>query len=240
MREIYYNNGIKGFYRGYKPAMLRASLNNALSATFYKRIRSSVFGCETRDCPLYVKCCTGFITGSCTQILAAPTDLLKVRLQADSMRPIPRYDGLLDAIIKIYNKHGFCAFYRGLLPSIGRAGFSVAATFGTYDHCKAYMLRTMKWEDNIKTHAVSSAFSGLVATFVSCPFDVVKTRYQSQSITNPLYKSPSQCFGTITKQEGISVLYRGFGPMYFRLAPWQLSFFIVFEFLSKHLIGESF
>jgi len=157
--------------------------------------------------------------------LAAPTDLLKVRLQADSLRPVPRYNGLLDAIKKIYSNHGFRAFYRGLGPSIARAGFSVAATFGTYDHTKAYILRVMKWQDNIKTHIASSSLSGLIATLVSCPFDVIKTRYQSQSISNPLYKSPRQCFGTITKQEGLSVLYRGFGPMYFRLAPWQVSFF---------------
>ena len=77
MKSIYANNGIRGFYKGWKPAILRASLNNALSASFYKPVRK-LFGSDTRDCPLYVKLASGFTTGSTTQILAAPTDLLKV------------------------------------------------------------------------------------------------------------------------------------------------------------------
>ena len=79
VKEIYSNHGLRGFYRGYKPAILRASLNNALSATIYKPVRKNL-GFDHRDCPLYIKLTSGFLTGSCTQIIAAPTDLLKVRL----------------------------------------------------------------------------------------------------------------------------------------------------------------
>ena len=79
MKSIYNNSGIRGFYKGWKPALLRASLNNALSASFYKPVRK-LFGADTRDCPLYIKLASGFTTGSTTQILAAPTDLLKVLL----------------------------------------------------------------------------------------------------------------------------------------------------------------
>lgn len=78
MYEIYSHHGIRGYYRGYKPAVLRASLNNALSATIYKPIRK-MLGADNRNCPLHIKLAAGIITGSSTQILACPTDLLKVK-----------------------------------------------------------------------------------------------------------------------------------------------------------------
>lgn len=79
IKEIYKYHSIKGFYRGCCPAVLRASLNNALSASLYKPTRK-LFGYETRDTPLHIKIAAGLLTGSFTQILAAPTDLLKVNI----------------------------------------------------------------------------------------------------------------------------------------------------------------
>ena len=112
---------------------------------------------------------------------------LKVRLQADNARPKPRYRGVFDAAISIYRRHGAGAFWKGLGPSMGRAGVAVASTFGTYDHVKSILLKN-QFKDNFKTHTLSSLMAGFVATLVACPFDVVKTRYQSQSMTRPLYK----------------------------------------------------
>ena len=76
MYEIYSHHGIRGYYRGYKPAVLRASLNNALSATIYKPVRHFL-GFDDRNCPLYIKLASESLPAS-TQILASPTDLLKV------------------------------------------------------------------------------------------------------------------------------------------------------------------
>eukprot|EP00483_Globobulimina_turgida_P006254 UN06264 len=177
--EIYSKHGMRGYYRGYKPAILRASLNNALSATIYKPIRQCLAGSDNRDCPLYIKIVSGIITGCSTQLLAAPTDLLKVRMQADATRDNPRYNGFTDAIRQIYSKYGWKAFWKGLGPSACRAGFSVAATLGTYDHSKAFLLRHDLCKSkgisdkDIRLHVMCSVTSGFFATLFACPFDVV-------------------------------------------------------------------
>eukprot|EP01083_Nonionella_stella_P217900 781892_1 len=220
--RIYQKQGFIGFYRGYKPAVLRASLNNALSATIYKPVRK-LLGYEHRDCPLHIKLIAGIITGSCTQIIAAPTDLLKVRMQADATRDTPRYRSLSHAIRHIYKQHGILAFWKGLVPSMGRAGFSVAATLGTYDHCKSFVLKHPQSalyginDKDIRLHVLCSVCSGFFATLLACPFDVIKTRYQAQSFRNPLYESPKHCLSTIVREEGTVVLFKGWLPMYARL-----------------------
>eukprot|EP01084_Bolivina_argentea_P019180 35667_1 len=243
--EIYSNHGFGGYYRGYKPALLRASLNSALSATLYKPVRKYL-GYNNRDCPLYIKLTAGVITGSSTQILAAPADLLKVRMQADTKRLQPLYHGFGDAIKSIYTKYGLFAFWKGLGPSMCRAGFSTAATLGTYDHCKSFVLN-IYWfqtkgiyEKDIRLHFLCSICSSFCTTLVGCPFDVIKTRYQSQSFNSPIYKSSRHCLTMIVKQEGITVLFKGFVPMYALSGPWQISFFVMFEFLHKQILGDSF
>ena len=167
-------------------------------------------------------------------------------MQADATRYNPRYEGFFDAINKIYLKYGWTAFYRGIGPSMLRAGFSVAATLGTYDHCKSIILAN-KWslqhgitEKDVRLHFICSLCSGFLATLLAVPFDVVKTRYQSQSFGQPMYLSARHCLSHIVEKEGIKVLFKGFVPMYARLGPWQITFFIVFEFLHKEILGESF
>lgn len=191
-------------------------------------------------------------------------------MQADAARSTPRYKGFGDAVRTIYHESGWKAFYRGLGPSMGRAGFSVAATLGTYDHCK-YLLLRQTWthkqgidSKDFRLHVLCSLCSGFFATLLACPFDVVKTRYQSQSFINPLYSSGTMCLKQIVKNDGITVLFRGFAPMYaryatsslaydcckidkmhcgslsLRLGPWQITFFVTFEWLHKRILNGSF
>ncbi len=122
----------------------------------------------------------------------------------------------------------------------------IAATLGTYDHCKAFLLghelcRVRDISDtDVRLHVMCSVLSGFLATLFACPFDVVKTRYQSQSLSSPIYETARQCLVTIVRNESVLVLFKGFIPMYARLGPWQISFFIMFEFLHKEILGESF
>lgn len=41
------------------------------------------------------------------------------------------------------------------------------------------------------------------------PFDIVKTRLQTQSTTNPIYSGAGDCFKRIIKNEGPLTLYKG-------------------------------
>lgn len=41
------------------------------------------------------------------------------------------------------------------------------------------------------------------------PFDIVKTRLQTQSTSNPVYSGAGDCFKRILKYEGISAFYKG-------------------------------
>ena len=70
-----------------------------------------------------------------------------------------------------------------------------------------------------------------VASVVSCPVDVIKTRMMNQQ--NAMYKSSLDCLVKSVKAEGVLALYKGFLPTWTRLGPWQFTFWVTYEQLRK-------
>jgi len=89
----------------------------------------------------------------------------------------------------------------------------------------------------------ATMFASFVATTVSNPFDVVKSRVQNMPKALPgqeqMYKGMVDCFVKSVKGEGPMVLYRGFTPAFLKLAPYTTISLILTEQLSKQLLGKS-
>lgn len=56
---------------------------------------------------------------------------------------------------------------------------------------------------------IAGSLAGLVARAISAPLDVVKIRFQLQSLTAPRYISILDAFRTIYRDEGIFSLWKG-------------------------------
>ena len=61
--------------------------------------------------PMWKKLVAGTLAGAISSALCSPTDLLKVRLQADKAGT--RYKGLADAFLSIVKQEGVLGLYRG-------------------------------------------------------------------------------------------------------------------------------
>lgn len=77
----------------------------------------------------------------------------------------------------------------------------------TYDLIKEQILRHGLMTDNFPCHVLSGFGAGFVATVVSSPVDVVKTRYMSAGVGE--YSSVIQCASTLVKENGLGALYKG-------------------------------
>lgn len=60
---------------------------------------------------------------------------------------------------------------------------------------------------------LSGGCAGAIAWFIMYPLDFVKTRIQSDSLSNPIYKGVKHCFQSEVNAKGISVIYTGFQIM---------------------------
>ena len=77
----------------------------------------------------------------------------------------------------------------------------------------------MGFEDGIGLHFVSAFGAGLSMATIGTPLDIVRTRLMNQPAEEKLYNGFLDCFRKIVKTEGPMGLYKGFFPIWGRIAP---------------------
>ena len=110
------------------------------------------------------------------------------------------------------------------------------------DVFKSLLLQTDHFKDNLTTHFTASLGAGAVATTLTQPFDVLKTRAMNSKPGE--FKSPLHLIMHTAKQ-GPLTFYKGYVPAFIRLGPHTILTFIFFEQLrlrfgwlpSKQLIS---
>lgn len=170
------------------------------------------------------------------QVVASPADLVKVRMQADgrmvSKGLQPRYSGSFDAFKKIIQTEGVGGLWKGVFPNVQRAFLVNMGELACYDHAKHFVIQNQIAGDNIFAHTLASIMSGLSATALSCPADVVKTRMMNQATGREdkiMYINSYDCLVKTVRSEGLRALWKGFFPTWARLGPWQFVFWVSYE-----------
>jgi solute carrier family 25 uncoupling protein 8/9 len=236
--------GPSALFKGLPPALVRQSTYGSLRYGLYGPIKGSLGIKPGEPVPLWKKIVAGGAAGGIASAVANPTDLIKVRLQTDGMlkdaegKLLPKkYTGMVDALTKTVGEEGVLALWTGVGPTVGRAVALAAAELATYDEAKGVIKKSGIFGDGIGL-VISSAFvSGFVATGVSSPFDVVKSRVMGQPLnpdgTGKLYGGMVDCFVKSSQSEGMMSLYNGFWPNFGRVVPRVTIVFIVMEQLKS-------
>lgn len=144
----------------------------------------------------------------------------------------PRYTGMFDALNKIIRIEGFLGLWKGVSANVQRAFLVNMGELACYDHAKRFIIENRICNDDIFAHTLSSIVSGLSATALSCPADVVKTRMMNQASgkKNEIkYKNSYDCLVKTVRIEGLRALWKGFLPTWARLGPWQFVFWVSYE-----------
>lgn len=120
--------------------------------------------------------------------------------------------------------------WTGVVPSMQRAFVVNAAELASYDYIKGFFLHKALLEDGILCHFVSSMITGLIASVCASPVDVTKTRLMNQKHGKErVFSGMIDCIIKTSKNEGILALYKGFIPLWMRIGPWCVAFFISYE-----------
>jgi len=218
--ETWKSVGVMGFYPAIVPAVLRHWVYTTLRVGLYERFR-------TDQASFWQKVAAGLAAGGIAQAIASPTDLVKVRMQTNTLTGTKQYTGVRDVIRKVYAKDGFIGFYQGWKPNVIRAMTVNMGELVAYDAGKQWLLKYMK--DTTPCHILASIHSGFWATFCSTPADVLKSRLMASGGGGSMYA----CLLETVKKEGALAMWKGFLPNWTRLAPWQLIFWVSYEFCRK-------
>ncbi|KAL7082070.1 hypothetical protein ACP275_14G077500 [Erythranthe tilingii] len=225
--------GLFALWKGIVPGLHRQCLYGGLRIGLYGPVKAFLVGSSyTADVSLFTKILAALLTGAVAIAVANPTDLVKIRLQAEgklAVGALSRYSGALDAYRAIVKQEGVAALWTGLGPNIARNAIINAAELASYDHIKETILAIPGFTDNILTHILAGLGAGFFAVCIGSPIDVVKSRMMGDSV----YKNTIDCFFRTLKSEGIFAFYKGFFPNFGRLGSWNVIMFLILEQVKR-------
>ncbi|KAL6278054.1 hypothetical protein ACE6H2_021655 [Prunus campanulata] len=226
--------GLSALWKGIVPGLHRQCLYGGLRIGLYDPIKTLYCGGSdfVGDVPLTKKILAALTTGALAITVANPTDLVKVRLQAEGKLPpgAPRrYSGAMNAYSTIVRQEGVGALWTGIGPNIARNSIINAAELASYDQVKETLLKLPGFSDNVVTHLLSGLGAGFFAVCIGSPVDVVKSRMMGDSA----YKGTIDCFLKTLKNDGPLAFYKGFIPNFGRLGSWNVIMFLTLEQAKK-------
>ncbi|KAL6200288.1 hypothetical protein ACLB2K_030070 [Fragaria x ananassa] len=229
MTTIAREEGLGALWNGIIPGLQRQCIYGGLRIGLYDPVKLFLVGSAfVGEIPIYHKVLAALLTGALAIVVANPTDLVKVRLQAEGKLPagVPRrYPGAKDAYFTIVRQEGIGALWTGLGPNVARNAIINAAELASYDQVKETVLKIPGFTDNIFTHLLAGLGAGFFAVSIGSPVDVVKSRMMG----DPSYKNTFDCFIKTLKYEGFLAFYKGFLPNFGRLGSWNVLMFLMLE-----------
>uniref|UniRef100_A0A3B3UGH6 Dicarboxylate carrier UCP2 n=1 Tax=Poecilia latipinna TaxID=48699 RepID=A0A3B3UGH6_9TELE len=221
-----YNGLLAGLHRQMCFASVRIGLYDTMKLLY-------AHGAENPG--LGTRLLAGSTTGAMTVAFAQPTDVVKVRFQAQAHQPengsVKRYSSTTDAYRTIARVEGLRGLWKGCLLNIARNAIVNCSELVTYDIIKEQILKNKLMTDNMPCHFTAAFAAGFCTTVVASPVDVVKTRFMN-SVPGQ-YGGGTNCALTMLFKEGPSAFYKGFMPSFLRLGSWNIVMFVSYEQIQR-------
>lgn len=225
--------GSAALFKGLSAALMRSGIYGGARLGFYGPMKSLLS--PGKDPSFGTKLMAGMASGAAAAAIANPTDLIKVRLQAQKVGNaggvVPQYNGALGAITHIVRAEGVLGLWRGVQPSMMRSAVLTATQAATYDEAKRHVLKITGMKEGVQTHLGCSLLTGLITTTVINPVEVVKNTMFTKGKECNL--GPIATAGNIFAREGIRGMYKGWTANYARLGPQTTITFLVLEKLRS-------
>ncbi|XP_048405921.1 mitochondrial brown fat uncoupling protein 1 isoform X1 [Stegostoma tigrinum] len=227
--------GPRSLYNGLVAGLQRQMIFASIRIGLYDSVKQLYTG-ENGHTSMVARLLAGCTTGALAVQVAQPTDVVKVRFQAQvNLRCVTkRYHGTLQAYRSIAREEGIRGLWKGTCPNIVRNAIVNCSELVTYDIIKEAILRKNLLTDNFPCHFLSAFGAGFCATVAASPVDVVKTRYMNSAPGQ--YKSALNCAWTMLNNEGPTAFYKGFLPSYLRLGSWNVIMFVTYEQLQRAMM----
>ncbi|GLI61595.1 hypothetical protein VaNZ11_004013 [Volvox africanus] len=231
--------GPASLWKGLEPGLHRQCLFGGLRIGLYEPVRNVYVGKDFKgDPPLHLKIAAGLTTGALGISVASPTDLVKVRMQAEGKLPAgtpKKYSSAFAAYGIIAREEGVLGLWKGLGPNIARNAIINAAELASYDQIKQSLLGA-GLKDNVGTHLLAGLGAGFFAVCIGSPVDVVKSRIMGDRAGR--FSGVLDCFVKTARDEGMLAFYKGFVPNFGRLGSWNVAMFLTLEQVKKLFVPK--
>ncbi|BAT80252.1 mitochondrial thiamine diphosphate carrier 2-like isoform X1 [Vigna umbellata] len=254
-KDIFREEGIRGFWRGNVPALLMVMPYTSIQFTVLHKLKTFASGSSKTENHMnlspYLSYMSGAIAGSAATVGSYPFDLLRTILASQGEPKV--YPNMRTAFVDIVQTRGFQGLYAGLSPTLVEIIPYAALQFGTYDTFKRW---TMAWNQRQYSNSTAENISsfqlflcgvsaGTCAKLATHPLDVVKKRFQIEGlqrhprygarVEHRAYSNMLDAIKRILQMEGWAGLYKGIVPSTVKAAPANAVTFVAYELTSDWL-----
>lgn len=237
IRALYRQYGVRGYFIGATPAILRQGTYSGVKMALYEPIRN--FFCDEdtivhKRIPIQYMIVAGMLSGGIGTLFVNPFELLKTRMQSQRFSKAPLQQSMASLMAQFIKNEGLLSLWRvGAIPAIQRNMTVNASELTAYDFSKQYFVSRGYNGEHTGLHILCSVIAGLSSALAATPFDLVKTRIMTQNPAAPIYRGTLHCMSCIVREEGVLALWRGFLPHFMRLGPWAVIFFVTYEKVKR-------
>lgn len=227
--HIIRNDGLLSLYNGISASLLRQLTYSTARFGIYEVVKGLD---DSPNPPFWKTVLTAGAAGAAGGVVGTPADLVNVRMQNDMKLPVDKrrnYKNAIDGLVRVAKEEGATKMFSGLSMATSRAVFMTIGQLSFYDLFKKMLLDTNYFTDSPSTHFLSSLMAGGVATTLTQPLDVMKTRAMNAKPGE--FKGLTDIF-LYTAKLGPLGFFKGYIPAFVRLAPQTILTFLFLEQLK--------
>ncbi|KAJ1728097.1 hypothetical protein LPJ61_004221 [Coemansia biformis] len=232
LRRIVAEEGARGLYRGLAPMMMGYLPTWGIYFTVYESLKRRLSGPAGDTTAVQVVSAMG--AGASTSLITNPIWVLKSRFMTQSAYTDYRYSSMWHAVKVIHAAEGWRGFYKGLGSSLLGVAH-VAVQFPLYEHLKFCFGVDADRQLESSRILLASAVSKMVASSVTYPHEVIRTRLQNQSSAPFKYKGILHAIRLICAEEGVRAFYYGLPANLIRTVPASMMTLLTYELLMRIL-----
>jgi solute carrier family 25, member 39/40 len=219
------HEGIASLFRGLSPTLIMFASTNALYFPLYERVRNTLedeLGVRSSISPLFAGTTARFFSA----VLSSPIEYVRTNMQSNR--------GSLGAlgVFRTILHGGPLSLWNGLIPTLWRDVPYSAIYWFMVEHVRLSYGGHDRSQHTFALHFLAGSSSGLVASLITHPFDVMKTHMQRNI-------GPQVGLLTVGRQLvrewGWMSLYRGLGPRMAKLVPASAVMLSTFEFVRNRM-----
>lgn len=226
--NIIKKQGVTALYNGLSASLCRQLTYSTTRFGIYEVAKQTVQS-SGGEASFGTKVAMAAAAGAAGGFVGTPADMVNVRMQNDIKLPPEKrrnYKHAFDGLWRVYKEEGPRRLFSGASTATGRAIFMTIGQLSFYDQVKHLLLKTKYFHDNSITHFLSSLTAGAVATTLTQPLDVLKTRAMNAKPGE--FKSMFDLI-LYTAKLGPLGFFKGYVPAFVRLAPQTILTFVFLE-----------
>nr|XP_046181169.1 solute carrier family 25 member 48 isoform X2 [Oncorhynchus gorbuscha] len=266
--QIYRKETIAGFFKGLSFPLASITVYNSVVFGFFNNTQRVIskfrHGDERQSCGMLDMTLASMLTGLMSVGLGAPVDLVKIRLQMQTLPCLaenldlagttgnvngnvavrsvtlqgqPTYRGPIHCISSILRTEGIRGLYRGAAAMVLRDVPGYTLYFIPYALFRRWLSPEGRSSPHPCTVWVSGGLAGSISWVTATPADVVKSRLQADALHARKYRGIVHCVVQSYKTEGIHVFFRGASVNAIRGFPMSATMFLGYELSLQFFRG---